>query len=149
MTQPTIAMTRAVPAWQAEAVITTAAARIEQSAEDLRMAHQVEGQWQGALDAQEAYEAELHAARELRALLDTLRGPVAATAATIDRGEDGRGQYELAEDLARQEGGASLVTIINTLGVTPLLAAMLLDQLERAGVLGPANDDGYREVRAA
>ena len=141
-------MTRPIPAWQADAVINDAVARFERSAEDLRMAHQVDGQWDGAHGAQESYEAELHAARELRVLLDTLR-PTSAAPIQIDRGDDGRGKYELAEDLARQDGGASVATLTRTLGVSPVYAAMLLSDLEHAGVLGPANDDGYREVRAA
>ena len=144
-----VAMTRPVPAWHADAVITAAAARIEQSAEDLRMCHQVDGQWHGQHEACEAYEAEMQAVRELRALLDALRGPLPTAAAKIDRGDDGRGPYELAEDVVRQDGGASLVTLTRALGIDASRALLLLNQLERAGVLGPANDDGYREVLAA
>lgn len=67
----------------------------------------------------------------------------------IDRGEDGRGLYELAIDVIRQDDGASPGTLARALGTDVDQAAALLDRLERAGIVGPAAHCGYREVRAA
>lgn len=149
MSAPTV-MTHPVAAWFADAAISTAVRHIERSAEELRMCHCVEGQWHGAHDAQEAYEAELHSARELRALLVALRGPSSPPAAAEpDSGDDGRGLLDRAIDVMRQDGEVSASTLQRTLKVDAARAAVLLTQMEHAGLITAANDDGWHKVRTS
>lgn len=142
-------MTHPIAAWYADQVIANAAARIERYAEDLRMCHQVDGQWQGEHEACEAYETDLHTVRELQGLLVALRGPCAQPPSEPDRGDDGRGLFERAIEVTRQDNGASSRSLQRALGVDEAAAAQLLDQLSRAGVTEPANESGYQEARAA
>lgn len=146
-----IMMTKPVVCWYADEVITSAIGHIQRNAAVLReshTSHEDREDWGTDVEAKADYEAMSQSVRELRGLLTALRGPEPVLA-QIDRGEDGRGQYELAEDVVRQDGGASPATLGRALGIDAVCALQLLTQLERGGVVGPANDDGYREVRAA
>jgi S-DNA-T family DNA segregation ATPase FtsK/SpoIIIE len=76
-------------------------------------------------------------------------GDIGAAAGLLGGNTDGEGSlYDKAVDLVTREGKASTSFVQRHLGIGYNRAAKLIEQMEKEGVVGPANHVGKREVLA-
>ncbi|WP_372624372.1 FtsK/SpoIIIE family DNA translocase [Falsiroseomonas sp.] len=76
-------------------------------------------------------------------------GDIGAAAGMLGGNTDGEGSlYDKAVDLVTREGKASTSFVQRHLGIGYNRAAKLIEQMEKEGVVGPANHVGKREVLA-
>lgn len=143
-----VQMTHPVQAWLVDQVLQSVAHRLEQGAHQVFAEHTSDGKWNDNDPAREQHDEDLRLARDLRALLVQLRGPGAAPAMRIDRGDDGRGLYERAVDVTRQDGEASVGMLCRALSVDESAARRLLAEMQRTGVVAEAVD-GWHKVRVS